>query len=317
MLALLALAGCASEAKTTGGLCIAPANPGGGWDFSCRAASQALSTKAPGGEILRVTNMPGEGGGTAFKSVVAKSKTTEPLIVAASPSTLLGLAQHHYGDYTERDVRWIAAVDAEPSIIAVSALTPWHNLKEFVADWKKRPDSIVIGGTSALGGQDHMKMLLLARKAGLDVRRVRYRPVASPSEAISLIQSGGIQVFPAELSKMLPQVERHELRVLAVLSEQRATGLLADVPTAREQGYDVVFMIWRGFYAPSGITEAAYQNWVASLREMTATPAWKDVLSKNGLSPFFVGGKEFETFVREQTAAYRTVSKDIGLIETQ
>jgi putative tricarboxylic transport membrane protein len=99
---------------------------------------------------------------------------------------------------------------------------------------------------------------------------------------------------------MLPQVERHELRVLAVLSEQRATGLLADVPTAREQGYDVVFMIWRGFYAPSGITEAAYQNWVSSLRGMTATPAWKDVLSKNGLSPFFVGGKEFETFVREQ-----------------
>lgn len=309
------IAGCASEAKTPAGLCIAPANPGGGWDFSCRATSQVLGAKAPGGVPLRVSNVPGDGGGVAFKSVVSRGHDSEPVIVAASPSTLLGLAQHHYGDFTERDVRWIAAVDAEPSIIAVGASAPWKDLKQFVAAWRAQPDSIVIGGTSAIGGQDHMKMLLLARTAGLDVRRVRYESVSSPAEAISMIKSGKIQVFPAELSKMLPEVERKELRVLAVLGDKRATGLLANVPTAREQGFDVVFMIWRGFYAPAGITEAEYQNWVANLKAMISTPEWKAVLSKNELSPFFVGGKDFETFVREQTAAYRTLSKDIGIVQ--
>jgi putative tricarboxylic transport membrane protein len=130
-----------------------------------------------------------------------------------------------------------------------------------------------------------------------------------------MIRAGKIQVFPAELSKMLPEVERKELRVLAVLGEKRATGLLATVPTAREQGFDVVFVIWRGFYAPAGISETEYQNWVASLKAMTATAEWKAILTKNELSPFFLGGKDFEKFVSDQTAAYRTLSKDIGVVQ--
>lgn len=312
---VLLLVGCSSGAKTSPASCIAPANPGGGWDFSCRATSQALGAKAPGGQILSVTNVPGEGGGVAFKSVVSRKRDAGPVIIAASPSTLLGLAQHHYGDFTERDVRWIAAVDAEPSIIAVSAKAPWHDLREFVAAWRRHPDSIVIGGTSAVGGQDHMKMLLLARAAGLDVKRVQYKSVSSPAEAISMIKSGTIQVFPAELSKMLPEVEDAELRVIAVLGEKRASGLLSTVPTAREQGFDVVFNIWRGFYSPAGGSEADYQEWVERLRTMTSTPEWKSILVKNGLSQFFLGGKDFETFVRDQTAAYRTLSREIGVVQ--
>ena len=312
--ACLVLTGCASEGKTVGGSCIAPANPGGGWDFSCRAVSEALGARAPGGAVLRVINIPGEGGGLAFKSIRARPRDADPVIVAASPSTLLGLAQHRYGNYSEQDVRWIAAVDAEPSIIAVSARAPWHSLSQFITAWRAHPDSVIIGGTSAVGGQDHMKMLLLARAAGLDVRKVRYWPVTSPAEAIAMVNAGSLQVFPAELSKMLPQVEQKQLRVLAVLGERRAQGLLADVPTAREQGLDIVFVVWRGFYAPPGINENAYQQWVESLRAMSASPEWKDMLKQNGLTPFFLGGKEFETFVTEQTAAYRNVSKDIGIV---
>jgi putative tricarboxylic transport membrane protein len=310
----LVLTACASEGKTNGSSCIAPANPGGGWDFSCRAVSQALGTRAPGGGVLRVINLPGEGGGLAFKSIRARARGSDPVIVAASPSTLLGLAQHRYGDNSEQDVRWIAAVDAEPSIIAVSARGPWHSLGQFITAWRAHPDSVITGGTSAVGGQDHMKMLLMARAVGLDVRQVRYQPVASAGEAIAMVNAGSLQVFPAELSKMLPQVERKELRVLAVLGERRAQGLLANVPTAREQGVDVVFVVWRGFYAPPDIDENTYRQWVESLRAMSASAEWTDMLKRNGLTPFFLGGKEFETFVTNQTAAYRNVSKDIGIV---
>ena len=157
-------------------------------------------------------------------------------------------------------------------------------------------------------------MMLLARKAGLDVRQVRYEPVSTPLEAIARVKNGSLQVFPAELSKMLPQVERKELRILAVLGEHRAPGLLANVPTAREQGLDVVFVVWRGFYAPPDINETMYRQWVKVLRTMTASPEWKAMLEKNGLAPFFLGGKEFESFVAEQTTAYRAVSRDIGVV---
>ena len=69
LLALL-LVGCASEAATNAGTCIAPANPGGGWDFTCRTTAQMLGTLAPGGRPLLVTNIPGDGGGVAFARMV-------------------------------------------------------------------------------------------------------------------------------------------------------------------------------------------------------------------------------------------------------
>ncbi len=306
--------GCGANANTPGGTCIAPANPGGGWDFSCRAISLALGTRAPGGQVLRVINLPGEGGGVAFRRVVSDSASSQPLIVAASPSTLLGLAQGHYGNFSEKSVRWIAAMDAEPSVIAVSASAPWRTLDEFVRAWRAHPDSVVIGGTSDVGGQDHMKMLLLARAAGLAVRLVRYRPISSTTDAIAQLRSNAIQVFPAELSKMLPQVQGKQLRVLAVLGQKRAMGPLASVPTAREQGFDVVFVVWRGFYAPRGISEATYREWVAGMSATSASPEWKATLARNGLAPYFLAGKEFETFVTNETAAYRTLSKEIGII---
>ncbi|MDB4887576.1 MAG: hypothetical protein JWN79_3014 [Gemmatimonadetes bacterium] len=310
--ALLVAAGCSAAPAVTD-TCIAPANPGGGWYLTCHATADVLALREPGGRRLRVTNMPGDGGGVAFARVVADMRGNEHVIVAASPSTLLGLAQHHYGALREQDVRWVATVGAERSVIAVGPQSPWHTLRELVQSWRANPDTIVVGGTSAVGGGDHMKMLLLARAAGIDVRRVRYVPFNGVLDVVQALRAGRIQVYPADVSKILRQSQRNELRVIAVLGETRAPGSLDVVPTAREQGYDVVFTIWRGLYAPAGISDAAYARWVERIGAMVASPEWKALLVQNGLTPFYLSGNDFARFVTEQAAAYRTVSEQIGI----
>lgn len=312
MLSIL-LAGCQAQSGSVDNSCIAPANPGGGWDLTCRATAQVLSGLEPSAQKLRVVNVPGDGGGIAYGRVANSMRGSEGVIVAASPSTLLGIAQGHFGKLTERDVRWLAAVGTEKSVVAVAANAPWHTLGEFVTAWKASPAAVTIGGSSAVGGGDHMKMLLLARAAGIDVHKVRYLPLNGALDAISSLQANTIQVYPADVSKILRQAEKGELRVLAVLGETRAGGVLANVPTAREQGFDVVFTIWRGLYAPPGISDAAYNRWVQRLDAMRQSPQWKAVLEQNGLAPFYRGGAEFEQFVTAQTAAYRAVSKEIGI----
>jgi putative tricarboxylic transport membrane protein len=310
----LVLLGCAAEASPETGVCIAPANPGGGWYLTCHATAEVLGSQAPGGRKLRVTNMPGDGGGVAFARVVADMRGNERVIVAASPSTLLGLVQHRYGALREHDVRWIAAVATERSVIAVGPDAPWHSLKELVDTWRRNPDAITIGGTSAIGGGDHMKMLLLARTAGIDVRRVRYVPFNGVLEVVRALHAGTIQVYPADVSKILRQSQRRELRVIAVLGETRAPGAMSVVPTAREQGFDVVFDIWRGLYAPAGISDAAYALWVERIGAMTQSPEWRSLLIRNGLTPFNLGGADFTRFVTDQAEAYRTLSTQIGII---
>jgi putative tricarboxylic transport membrane protein len=158
-----------------------------------------------------------------------------------------------------------------------------------------------------------MKMLLLARSAGMDVQRVRYLPLDGAPEALRLLRAGTIQVYPADVSKILRQAERGEIRVLAVLGDSRASGVLAGVPTAREQGYDVIFPIWRGLYAPPGISDSAYARWVRRLDAMRQSPDWKATMEQNGLTPFYRSGADFERFVTEQTASFRAVSREIGV----
>jgi Uncharacterized protein conserved in bacteria len=311
----LALTSCTSSAATAGPTCIAPANPGGGWDFTCRSIASVMGERTPTAQAIHVINVPGSGGAVAFERTVSGMARNGEVIVAASPSTLLGIAQGHYGSRTEHDVRWLASVGAEPSVLAVRADAPWHTLAEFVADWKKHPETIRIGGASVVGGQDHMKMLLLARAAGVDIHRLNYSPLSGPLEALASLASGTIQVFPGDASEVRGALERKQIRVLTLFGQHRSTGVLAGVPTAREQGLDVSFVVWRGFYAPPGISDADYDRWVQRIAAMTQSPEWKALLARNGLTPFYLGGRDFERFVGEQTADYRTVSKQIGVVQ--
>src|SRR3990172_5795814 len=182
--------GCGDAAARRGWECIAPANPGGGWDLTCRAVGAALGELriAPGS--VRVTNMPGAGGGVAFAHTVTLRQNDSGLIVAASPSTTLRLAQGQYGVVTERDVRWVAALGAEYGVLVVGRDSPFHTLADLLAAWRADPASLITGGGSAVAGQDHMKVLLLAYRSGLDPRRIRYVPFDGGGEALTALLGG-------------------------------------------------------------------------------------------------------------------------------
>ena len=73
--------------------CIAPANPGGGWDFTCRQVGKTLQDLELIPGTMQVTNMAGGGGGVAYAEVINKRNDANNLIVAASSATSTRLAQ--------------------------------------------------------------------------------------------------------------------------------------------------------------------------------------------------------------------------------
>jgi putative tricarboxylic transport membrane protein len=160
-----------------------------------------------------------------------------------------------------------------------------------------------------------MKMLLLARAAGVDIHRLNYSPLSGPLEALASLGEGTIQVFPGDASEVRRALELHQIRVLTLFGQHRSVGILANVPTAREQGFNVSFVVWRGLYAPPGTSNAEYDRWVERIGTMSRSPEWKALLARNGLTPFYLGGRDFEKFVAEQTADYRMVSKQIGVVQ--
>jgi len=294
--------------------CIAPAGAGGGWDFTCRSVAQVMQDLRIVTQPIRVTNMTGGGGGVAYANVVTQRSDDPNLIVAASPATTLRLAQGQYSRFTERDVRWLGAVAADFGLVAVKADAPWKTMQELVAAWKADPAKIAVGGGSAVGGQDHMKVMLLARAAGIDPRSIKYVPFDGGGQALTSLLGGFIQVFPGDVSELRAQLEAGTVRVLAVMSPRRLPGAFTNVPTLRELGFNVDWVVWRGFYVPKNMPIEAYEFWVRALRQVERSPEWARVREQNSLGQFFMAGAEFQVFIDRQVNQFRNLSRELGLI---
>lgn len=308
------LLACTQPAGSRGWECLAPAGAGGGWDLTCRSVARVLAELGVAPGPVRTTNLPGAGGGVAFARTVAQRSDDPTLLVAASPSTTLRLAQGQYGHLTEDDVLWVGALGAEYGVLAVAADAPWRTLDDLLETWRRDPASLVVAGGSAVAGQDHMKVLLLAHRAGIDPRRIRYVQFDGGGEAMTALLGGFVQVFSGEGSEVEGQVAAGRMRVLVVLAPNRLSGPLSGVPTARESGVDITWVTWRGFYVPSGIGPEAYGRWVDALRQVGESPAWEEARRLHRLEPFYMLGDEFSAFVRQQVADFREMSREIGLI---
>ena len=295
--------------------CIAPANPGGGWDFTCRSVAGVLNDTAITEAGFKVTNLPGGGGGVAFATIVSERNDGNDLIAAASPATTLRIAQGQYGDFGADDVRWLGAVGADFAVLAVSADSEIETLEDMVVRLQADPKSVIFGGGSAVGGQDHMKVLVLAQALGIDPLALSYTPFDGGGEALTSLLGGFIDVFPGDASEVLAQVEAGEVRVIAALTPERLAAPLDTAPTAKELGYDAEWVVFRGFYAPAGMTDDAYNYWVGALEQMAATSEWQEVAVQGGLEPFFMGGDAFQTMIEDQIDNFRQLSIDLGLID--
>jgi len=264
---------------------------------------------------MRVINMPGAGGGVAFAHTIAQRGGDTHLLVAASPATTLRLAQGQFGRLTADQVRWVGALAAEFGILAVRSDAPWQSLGDLVGEWRRDPGALIVSGGSAVAGQDHMKVLLLAHRGGVDPRRIRYVPFDGGGEAITALLGGFVHVFSGERSEIEGQLEAGAVRVLAVLAPDRLGGRFALVPTAKEQGFDVEWVTWRGFYVPGNISDSAYGSWVDVLTQLGQSVVWAETRRRHRLEPFFMVGGEFEHFVAQQVESFTRMSREIGLLQ--
>lgn len=297
--------------------CIAPAAPGGGFDLTCRTTARALNELGIVGPAIRTVNMPGGIGAVAMNHILGQRRADPNVIVAVSTGSWVNLAQGRFGRWNENDVRWIGTIGADFGVIAVRRDSRFQTLGDLVAQLRQDPGSVPMGAGGAVGSQDWTKAALIARGAGQDPRRMRYVPFEGGGQAMAALLGGHIQVFPGDATEVRGQVEAGEIRILAVLAPNRLPAPFQDVPTAREQGIDAEWTIVRGFYAPPGIPDAAYEHWVNALRRMHADPRWAAIRDGAGLFEFNLVGREFDDLAKRRTAEYRDLARQVGVIQQQ
>lgn len=296
--------------------CIAPAGAGGGWDMTCRMVGKTLQDLKLIPGTMQVTNKSGGGGGVAYAEVVNKRNTDNNLIVAASSATSTRLAQGAYPGNNMGQMRWLASVGADYGVVAVAANSPIKTLPELMAKVKADPKSVAFAGGSAVGGWDHLKVLIAARKSGIkDVRSIKYVAFEGGGEAVTQLMAGKVQAFTGDISEAKGFVDAGKVKVLAVMAPERLGGDFAKFPTAKEQGLDAVGANWRGFYAPGGMSQDAYDFWVKQIGAVYDSKEWKSIMAKNGMEPLNLRGSAFQAFVKESVDEIQALSKEIGIIK--
>lgn len=295
--------------------CIAPSAPGGGWDFVCRTTARFLFEQGLIKETMQVSNMTGGGGGVAYAHVSKDRNEDNNLIVAASNGATSRLAQGAYPGATPDDVDWLATFGAEYGAIAVAKDSDYENLKDLMDAVLENPRQVAFAGGSAVGGYDHIKPLLLGKAAGIeDVRQMKYVAFSGGGEAITSLLSGSVTAVSGDFSEIRGFVESGDIRILAVLSPERLTNF-QNLPTAREQGYDVLGANWRGLYMPKGASSEAKEFWTDAIRQMSESEEFEQYLIDASIEPFSNFGEDMDAFIAENIEEITTISREIGIIQ--
>ena len=313
LLSLPLLAALPAVAHPAAAECLVPSKPGGAMDLTCKLAQKALQAK-PGAPRLKLSYLPGGIGAVAWHTMVSQRRAEPDTLVAFSGGSLLNLAQGKFGKASPDDVRWVAGLGVDYGVIAVPADSPYRSLRDLMDALRRDPEKIVIGMSGTIGSQDWMKMALLARQAGLDPRQLRFVALEGGGEEFVAMQAGYVQVVSSDVSETALYTASGRVRVLAVLSDKRLPGAMAGVPTAREQGFDLVWPLIRGIWMGPDVSDADYRRWVQAFDRIESAPEFAQMRAQIGLYPFALTGDGLTRYIRQSVADYKRQARQFNLV---
>jgi len=321
-LALAAIAACASLGLAAPGHAddhrmmeqlhfIIPGGAGGGWDGTARGVGEALTESGLVGSAS-YENMSGGGGGKAMSYLIENAKSNQgTLLVNSTPLIIRGL--NGEVDQTFRDLTNIAGVIGDYAALVVPAEGAIQSFADLKAAYDADPNAVAIGGGSVPGGMDHLVVAMIMQAAGADPLAVKYIPYDTGGPAMAALLSGEIKALSTGLSEAIEMAKAGEVTIIGVTASERVPAF-DNAPTFKEQGVDMEFINWRGFFAAPGLPEADAERFRDALEAMYDTEAWETVRARNGWVNIFNRGEDFTAFLTRQEAEMKALMKQLGFL---
>jgi len=284
------------------------AAPGGGNDKSARVMHKIWTENKMLDAV--VTNKVGGGGSVAYTYVSQKAGDPHSIAIAQAglvTNHITGRSPLHFSDLTP-----LAFVGSEPVGLAVRAESPHRNLKELVDSLKKDPQSLSISVGSTRGAINHFTMALLAKSAGIDPTRLKILVFGGGAESVTNLLGGHIDAMSQAINNAIPHHKAGKMRILALSTAKRSPGL-PDVPTFREQGFDVVIEGWTGFMGPKGLTPAQIAYWEDLFSRTVQHPEWKKYLEFNSWDWGYRNARDTAEYLRKDYEVSKALLTELGM----
>jgi putative tricarboxylic transport membrane protein len=272
-------------------------------DVTARLLADGMARQL-GAKVI-VVNRPGAGGAIGYKHVAGQKPDGYSLVWNSNSISTTYYSGMLSFDYQAFDA--VARALVESPVLAVRGDSKWKTLGEFMTDAKARSKAVTVGN-SGIGSHTHISSVALFKAAGVEVVDV---PFGAAQVVPSLLggQVDAVLQLPAALSGY---VKSGQVRLLAALTPGRDP-VLPEVPTAREQGFDVSLEAWRGIAAPKGTPRPVIAMLESAIRKTTESAEFAQATERLGVRPAFMPAEEFGALIAREDAELSRIMQLIGL----
>ena len=281
---------------------IVPWNAGGGTDVIYRIVANAVNESGakPG---LQVVNIGGQGGNKGAKEA-RKAKNDGCTLFAIHQSAITSYFTGRV-DFSFEAFEPVALMTRTPGFVGAAANTPWKDMKELIADAKKRPGKILAGGT--LGSTSQFFFLLIEDAAGVKFKHV---PYDGTRQRMTALLASNIELGEINLTSARKHIQAGKLKALGYSGPSRV--FLKDVPTMKEQGVNVIYGVERGVMLPKGTSADVIKHWEGALLKACKDPKVAGALNKKGTIAICQSAAEYGPYIGETIAKWKGIAKKVG-----
>lgn len=281
---------------------------GGGTDIAARVLAQALQGSYASSIV--VENRPGASARLAVEYV--KNAPADGSVMLFTPDFPMTLYPSSFKALKYDPVKDFIAVGPATKgelVLSIGPAVPAEvkTLKDFIAWCRANPGNANIADTSA-GATPHFTGVMLAHEAKVTLTPVHYRGGAPAMEDLI---GGHVPASVNPVSEVMAFAKAGSIRALAVTGEKR-TPFLPDVPTMKEQGFDVVVESLPGVFVPAQTPAPIVAALNAAMREAIASQQMIDSLAKFGTEPASMSTAEYTAWIKKEIARWGPVVKASG-----
>lgn len=285
--------------------------PGGGQDKTARTVQHLLTDKRLIEAPATVVNKPGGGGAVGWSYLNQHAGDAHYVIIGTTTlltSQITGRSAIGLNDMTP-----LAMLLSESVALSVRQESPLRSGKDLVERLKSDASSVSASIGSSVGGPNHIAFALIAKAAGGDPRKLKTVVFQGGGEAITATLGGHVELISSAANNVIPFIAAGKMRVLGITAPQRLGGVLANVPTWKEQGIDVHITNWRMLAGPKGMTAAQVAYWDGALARLVKTDEWKKDLDNNVFENTFMNSEATRRYLKAEFAQFHAALSEVGL----
>jgi putative tricarboxylic transport membrane protein len=286
---------------------VSPTNAGGGSDLVARMVADIIAKEKLLPQPVIIQNRAGGGG--AVGQTYAASKRGDPYVIFLAGAGLITVPLRTGLDVGLDKFQALGVIGLDLNSLAVRDDSPFRTVKDLVAAAKAKPKTINVAITFP-GGSAHQLIFRLEQLSGAKFNTVSFK---SGTDAAAAVLGGHVHITAENLGEVMPYVESGKLRLLGVPALQRPAGL-PNVPTLKEQGFDMHAGGFRGFVAPAGVPREVVTLWEATLAKVHNSSGWQEYMKRNMYEDLYMNAEEMTRWLASEQADTARFLTEMGLV---